>query len=324
MSSKQSTRLRKNPNSTVIEQPPTKIAKIVKNNPGTEYVSDISNPECQSDSNGLKGEVFAQFVYNQLKHVNPGEAVTSPKIYIMIGPPGAGKSTIKRNFPITNYVNIDLDEVKKILFKCFPNNKSLYGFGIIHQLKYFAKYMLEKAIREKTNILFDTTGRMKDIMSQVIDATNNANYDQTIIIVSTSLDNCLKRAELRNKIETDREPMSEEMVKGSYESFTDPLKEKGTLSFYLIANPEIFSKAKEVYIYDNNEAVPKLVFKKVGDQVETALDYPNLYNMRINSSPPYFTMNTIGGGKKRYTHYKNKKTRKQKNKKTKKNKKISS
>jgi len=40
----------------------------------------------------------------------------------MMGPPGAGKSTIKKTFDINNYVNIDLDEIKKICVRCFPGN----------------------------------------------------------------------------------------------------------------------------------------------------------------------------------------------------------
>ena len=41
-------------------------------------------------------------------------------------------------------------------------------------------------------------------------------------------------------------------------------------------------------IYDNNESAPELLFKKVGDKVEVSKNYPNLYNMSISSSPPYF------------------------------------
>lgn len=284
-----------------------KFTKIVRENPGTEYVSNVQIDDCQSDSDGLKGEVFSNFVYNKLKHMDSNKVETVPNIYIMIGPPGSGKSTIKRNFNITNYVNIDLDEIKKLLQKCFPNDKSINGFGIINQLKRLARYMLESAIRDKINILFDTTGRMKEFMIDVINSTNASNYEQNIIIISTSRDNCLKRAEMRNKIETDREPMTPEMVNGAYDSFMDPVKDKGTLSYYLLANPQLFSNVKELYIFDNNEAIPRIIFKKVRENVETAENYPNFYNMSINNSPPYFILNNKKGGKK------SKKTKKRKN-----------
>lgn len=303
---------------TVEDRPITKKSyasktRKIRDNPGTEYVSNIQIEDCESDSDGPKGKVFANFVYNKLKNINSmsieeaGEAV--PKIYIMVGPPGAGKSTIKRNFNIINYVNIDLDEIKKLLVKCFPNDRSIYGFGIIHHLKRLAKYMLETAISENINILFDTTGRMKDMMTDVINSTNSASYEQYIIIISTSLENCLHRAEMRNRIEADREPMTPEMVQGSYESFMDPSRDKGTLSYYLIGNPTLFSNARELYIFDNNSSSPRLIFKKVGENVEVAENYPNFYNMEITESPPYFVMKHSGGRKARKTrkHKNNKK-----------------
>lgn len=283
------------------------VSRITRDVPGTEYVSDFRMNDCESDSDGLKGEVFAKYVYNQLKNIDSEDIDTIPNAYIMMGPPGSGKSTVKRQFNIRNYVNIDLDEIKKILLKCFPEDRSIKGFGIIHQLKRIAKYLLETAIREKINILFDTTGRMKDIVTEVINSTSQNGYEINVIIISTSRENCLQRAEMRNTIETDREPMTSDMVNGAYDSFMDPNIDKGTLSYYLISNPDVLSHAKELYIFDNNGSSPELLFKKVGENVEVAANYPNFYNMSIKSSPPYFSIKRKGG--RRTKRRKNKRTR---------------
>lgn len=277
--------------------------------PGTEYVSNLGIDDCESDSDGLKGEVFAQFIYNKLKNIEPDYVKRIPQVFIMMGPPGAGKSTIKRQFNIKNYINIDLDEIKKLLQKCFPNDRSIKGFGIINQLKRLAKYLLDTAIRENMNILFDTTGRMKELVTEVIDKTSESNYELQLIIVSTSRENCLQRAEMRNRVESDREPMEPFMVNGAYDSFMEKSADKGTLSYYLMANPKLISKINEIYIFDNNGPSPELLFKKIGDNVEISQNYSNLYNMSINSSPPYFSLKSKGGRKTKRIKSKKRRTR---------------
>jgi predicted kinase len=289
---------------------PRKSKPIVTSSiPGSEYVSDPNLPPCETDSEGLKGQTFLNFVYNQLKN-GTSEDVSSPKVYIMMGPPGAGKSTIKKSFNINNYVNIDLDEIKKICLRCFPDNPSVKGFAIIGNLKRFAKQLTEMAIAERMNILFDTTGRMKDVVEGVINTTKSADYKQVFIIVYTSLENCLERAAMRNTIETDREPMSPSMIKGAYESFMEKSKSNGTASYYLLANPSLTEEANELYIFDNNGASPQLLFKRVDGVVEVANETPNFYNMSINAIEPYFTLNRRGGRRTRRNKRKSKGNRK--------------
>ena len=161
-----------------VKRPRKSKAIVTESIPGSEYVSDPSLPPCETDIEGLKGQTFLNFVYNQLKK---GTSVDIPKVYVMMGPPGAGKSTIKKTFDINNYVNIDLDEIKKICVRCFPGNPSLAGFAIIGNLKRFAKQLTEMAVAERMNILFDTTGRMKDVVENVLNVTKSADYQQVFI-----------------------------------------------------------------------------------------------------------------------------------------------
>lgn len=290
-----------------IKRPRKPKAIVAESIPGSEYVSDPSLPPCETDTEGLKGQTFLNFVYNQLKK---GTSVDIPKIYVMMGPPGAGKSTIKKSFDINNYVNIDLDEIKKICVRCFPGNPSIEGFAIIGNLKRFAKQLTEMAIAERMNILFDTTGRMKDVVENVLNLTKSADYQQVFIIVYTSLENCLERAAMRNTIERDREPMTSSMIEGAYKSFMEKSASNGTASYYLIANPSLTQDANELYIFDNNGTTPNLLFKRVDGIVEVANETPNFYNMMINSSEPYFTLNKKGGRRSRRKRKHNRKTRK--------------
>jgi len=274
--------------------------------PGSEYVSDPSLPPCETDADGLKGQTFLNFVYNQLKK---GTSVDAPTVYIMMGPPGAGKSTIKKTFDINNYINIDLDEIKKICVRCFPDSPSIKGFSIIGNLQRFAKQLTQMAIAERMNILFDTTGRMKNVVEGVINATKSADYKQIFVIVYTSLDNCLERAAMRNVTERDREPMTSSMVSGAYKSFMEKSASGGIASYYLISNSQLTDEANELYIFDNNDSSPQILFKRVDGNVEVAVQTPNFYNMSINSREPYFTVRKKGGRITRKRHRGHKKSR---------------
>lgn len=273
--------------------------KVIASIPGTEYVSD---PTCESDADGLKGEVFLNYVYRQLKVMNSeAPLVETPTCYILMGPPAAGKSSIKRKFNITNYVNIDLDEIKKILVKCFPNEESVKGFAVIGNLRRFAKQLLDLAIRDRINVLFDTTGRMTDLTTEIIEQSKAASFKQVFIIVYTYLENCISRAKIRNTLEPDRPPMSSRMITEAYESFMNKGASTGTISYYLLANPHLTADANELYIFDNNEEAPEILFKRVnGAPPEILKPTSDFYNMSINSSEPYFTLKgkrnkTLGG-----------------------------
>jgi hypothetical protein len=99
------------------------------------------------------------------------------------------------------------------------------------------------------------------------------------------------------------------MIEGAYKSFMEKSSSTGTASYYLIANKSLTDEANELYIFDNNGSTPNLLFKRVNGIVEVANETPIFYNMRINSSEPYFTLNNKGGRRTRRKGRKNRKTR---------------
>lgn len=288
------------------DKKPKKVKEPV---PESEY---IRNPECESDADGLKGEVFLNYVYRQLvsgSESHDSASADKPTVYIMVGPPASGKSTIKKRMSLNNYLNIDLDEIKKVLTKCFPNDPSLQGFAVIGYLKRFARDLLQLGIKNQVNILFDTTGRMTDLTTEIIEATREAGYKQVFVIVYAALVTVLERAKARNRIETDRPPMSSRAVTEGYESFINKGASTGTASYYLLSKPELTNEAEELYIYDNNGAEPELLFTRKNGVVEVAKDTPIFYNMSIYSSEPYFSLKgkrKVGGTVKRRSYNRNK------------------
>ena len=275
-----------------LDQLPAELrdVKPKKAAPVAEYIAP--DPTCESDAEGLKGEVFLNYVYKQLKSVKAESAATTdrPTVYIMMGPPAAGKSSIKRTFNITNYVNIDLDEIKKVLTKCFPNEDSVKGVAVVGNLKRFANQLLELAIKDRMNVLFDTTGRMTDLTTTIIEQTKEAGYKQVFVIVYTTLDNCIVRARARNISEPDRPPMSSRAITEAYDSFITKGASTGTISYYLLANRHLTNDADELYIFDNNGVEPEVLFKRINGVVEIVKPTPNFYNMSIYADEPYFAL----------------------------------
>ena len=115
-------------------------------------------------------------------------------------------------------------------------------------------------------------------------------YKQVFIIVYTALVTVLERAKARNRIETDRPPMSSRAVMEGYESFMNKGASTGTASYYLLSKPGLTNAAEELYIYDNTGAEPELIFSRKDGVVDVAKDTPNFYNMSIYSSEPYFSL----------------------------------
>jgi hypothetical protein len=93
--------------------------------------------------------------------------------------------------------------------------------------------------------------------------------------------------------------MRSSVVEDAYNGFMETSASSGIASYYLIANSHLTDEANELYVFDNNGSSPQLLFKRVDGNIEVANEAPNFYNMSINSSEPYFTVNRRGGRKTR-------------------------
>jgi predicted kinase len=234
-------------------------------------------------------------------------ASTEPKILILCGPPGCGKSTVKTDLlaqnSINTYINIDPDEIRTILMKngvTFPADKTTMP-GITNA---FNKRMSDEAQRRHLNIVFDTTGQNFRAVSDIIYTSNQLGYKSVFSIIWASLETCRKRVESRNQYLKDshsgRIELPLEVAEGIYNGFIS--RPRGTASMLLLDYPV---KADEVFLYNNNVdgAPPALLYHKVGTTVEKSTDFPGFYNMNLSDKEPYISLMTSGGkrsdGKKR-------------------------
>jgi len=226
-------------------------------------------------------------------------ASSAPKVLILCGPPGCGKSTVKRDLlaqnGIDSYINIDPDEIRTILMENgvrFPADKTTMP-GITNN---FNKRMSDEAQRQHLNIVFDTTGQNFKAVSDIIYTSNQLGYKTIFVIIWASLETCRKRVEGRNKLLTEsgsgRIQLPIEVAEGIYNGFM-----RGTASMLLLDYPV---KANEVLLYNNNVdgAEPQLLYHKVSSVVEKSTDFPGFYNMILLSEEPYI-MKASRGGKSR-------------------------
>jgi predicted kinase len=251
------------------------------------------------------GEIpFDNIIFEALKSsLNVGPS-SEPKVLILCGPPGCGKSTVKTNlltqFSIDNYINIDPDEIRTILMAngvTFPADKTTMA-GITNA---FNKRISDEAQKQHLNIVFDTTGQNFRAVSDLLYTSRQLGYKSYFSIIWASLETCRRRIEGRNQYlresSSGRIELPLEVAEGIYNGFVQP---KGTASMFLLDYPV---RANEVFLYNNNTdgTEPQLLYHKVGDSVEFSTNFPGFYNMNLSDSDPYISKSSGGGKRRRRT-----------------------
>jgi len=247
---------------------------------------------------------FDTLIFDELTTSSRGSttASTEPKIIILCGPPGCGKSTVKADLlsqnSIDTYINIDPDEIRTILMTngvTFPDDKTMAGIT-----NAFNKRMSDEAQRKRVNIVFDTTGQNFRAVSDIIYTSNQLRYKSFFSIIWASKETCQRRVQGRNQYLKDshsgRIELPLEVAEGIYDGFvTTP---RGTASMLLLDYPV---RADEVLLYNNDVdgAPPALLYHKVGTTVEKSTDFPGFYNMNLSDKEPYISLMTSGGKRRR-------------------------
>ena len=257
------------------------------------------------------GEIpFDQIIFDKLKSSESLSRSSEPKVLILCGPPGCGKSTVKTQLlsqvGISDYINIDPDEIRTILMSQgvrFPDDKTMAGIT-----NAFNKRMSDEAQKQHLNIIFDTTGQNFRAVSDLIYTSRTQGYKSFFTIIWASLDTCLRRVNGRNQYLREsgsgRIELPPEIATAIYNGFKQP---KGTASMFLLDYP---IKADEVFLYNNNVdgAEPELLYHKEGADVKFSTNFPEFYNMVLHVSSPYITKKSSGGRKR--TTKRNKKSKK--------------
>ena len=245
---------------------------------------------------------FDRLIFDALRRSasSASSASERPTLIVLCGPPGCGKSTIKEKLlakeGVTDYIDIDPDEIRTILMKNgvrFSDDKTMAGIT-----NAFNKRMSDQAQKMGLNIVFDTTGQNILAVRGIIKSSKELKYKTTFAVIWASKETCLRRVERRNASSRDRLVLPIEIAEGIYDGFL----EKGTVSDYF----KYPVGADNVFLYNNNTdgAEPVLLFSKEGRTVTSSTDFPGFYNMDLTIAPPFITITEKGekGGSKRKTY----------------------
>ena len=255
---------------------------------------------------------FDELIFNALRKSASSVSASSSgrrTLIVLCGPPGCGKSTTKEDLikkeGVTDYINIDPDEIRSILMA----NGVIFDFttekgketmaGITNA---FNKRMSDQAQELGLNIVFDTTGQNYRAVSDLLrESKMIRGYKTTFAVIWASKATCLRRVDSRNKYliasSSGRIELPIDLAEGIYDGF---LRETGgTASMLLIQYPVT---ADNVLLYNNDTdgAEPVLLYSKEGTRV-TSTDFPGFYNMDLTAAEPFITV-TKKGGKRRKTY----------------------
>ena len=266
------------------------------------------------------GEIpFDQIIFDGLKSSLDISQSAEPKVLILCGPPGCGKSTIKKMLlsqnGIKDYINIDPDIIREILMHrgvTFPDEKTMTGIT-----NAFNKRISNEVLKQNLNMVFDTTGQNFKAISDLIRNSRDNRYKTYFTIVWASLETCLRRVEVRNQqlreTSSGRIELPLPVAESIYNGF---MQQKGTASMFLLDYPV---KPTETLLYNNNTdgSEPELLYHKIGNDVVHSTNFPTFYNMQISESSPYITKKSSGGKRKKTR--KNRKSKRRHRKYSKKN-----
>lgn len=233
------------------------------------------------------------------------DAVSSdtPIVLILTGAPGSGKSTIKTKlldeYQINNYVNVDPDEIRTIL----ESNGVIFTDKFMSKVtNTFNQRLVDYCLKNKFNIVFDTTGRNYTANKNLINDSRLHGYKSVFSMVYVSKETSLKRIKERNEkiliTKDGRKPLDENIAINLYDDFMRP---SGTPVMYLIKYPVY----PDVLMLYENENIPTLLFKGLlneennGYNADVVNEFNNFYTVNIIQQTPYFTTSSQSGGKRR-------------------------
>jgi predicted ABC-type ATPase len=205
--------------------------------------------------------VHSSIVKDLMTNTVPGSE--SPLVIFLGGGVASGKTSISKLLLQTfedqneSVVHVDSDTIKALLpeHRTFVQQDANTAAARLHEESGdIANMLYHHCLKEKVNVIVDGTMRDADNAERLIHMAREYGYKVSVVIADVPLDEALRRAEIRFKIEKRRVP--EEFIRLSHE--------KVPLTIRRIEN-----QVDSLYLYDTTERHPSQFYVK--DQGEVNL-----------------------------------------------------
>lgn len=215
-------------------------------------------------------------IYNKLC-IGDIQASRDPISIIFCGAPGSGKSSVKdvliRDKGISNYINLDPDLLRLQLINLGISPDKAVSL----QTNYNMKFVIT-AIRDRINIIYDTTCRVIGQTQYIVDMLHRSNYKIIFVSVYASLNKSLERVEKRGIEQLHRSIPREHII--------DMYNEVYSKMSYYLANANVKKMDDKIselrlYINDNNNNAPILVYNRIENKVVMCKDVDIFYDVEI-------------------------------------------
>lgn len=121
-----------------------------------------------------------------------------PEVILMVGLPGSGKSTYISKYYKDGYVIISSDDlIQEKADELGKTHDEVFSYYIGDASKY-ANILLDKAIKDRKNIIVDKTNMSKKSRNRVL-ARIPTGYNKTAIVFNVDTEVLLNRITTRNK-----------------------------------------------------------------------------------------------------------------------------
>jgi predicted kinase len=294
-----------------IQPPKSRVKSEIKaaserNSSSSEKVLTPPIPEITMEMLQKKPWLSQEFLFSVMEELkSPStESKENPKMLALVGPMGAGKSTVKRQLDFDDAVNLDVDEVKIIAVREFGQKAkgSFADFGKIIQL------LSVMIINNKYDFILDTTGRMKQQIKYVMKNAKNAGYRIDIAIVYSTQELCESRAHTRNTSYRARDPVPTFVVTKTYNEFKDSKLAKS----YILGIKDIVDMTDNLYLFDNSRCTPEaaLIMERHGKDITVHEDFPDFYGVSVNQLSPKLVAHGIKKTRKQRKNHRHRNIRK--------------